>query len=190
MSPRARTPTTLLIAATAWMSVARVVEAQVRSLREREFAIAAVAFGSSNLRIMFRELVPNAMAPIVVAATLNVAKQTDIDHTEGLLAEEREFIQTDPYHDQLLEIFELARMDYGRMDYGILDGKVQVWEINPNPHITVADPSLLARPPSPARQWIRERVVREFEAALRAIEASRSPAQQPAIPWRGASAAS
>src|SRR6202022_2017054 len=65
---------TLLIAATAWMSVARVVEAQVRSLREREFAVAAVAFGSSNLRIMFRELVPNAMAPILVAATLNVAK--------------------------------------------------------------------------------------------------------------------
>ena len=65
--------TTLLIAATAWMSVARVVEAQVRSLREREFAIAAIAFGSSNLRIMFRELVPNAVAPIVVAATLNVA---------------------------------------------------------------------------------------------------------------------
>jgi peptide/nickel transport system permease protein len=56
------------------MSLARVVEAQVRSLREREFAIAAVAFGSSNLRIMFRELVPNAIAPIVVAATLNVAK--------------------------------------------------------------------------------------------------------------------
>jgi peptide/nickel transport system permease protein len=66
--------TTLLIAATAWMSVARIVEAQVRSLRERDFAVAAVAFGSSNLRIMFRELVPNAMAPIVVAATLNVAK--------------------------------------------------------------------------------------------------------------------
>ncbi|MDI2069104.1 peptide/nickel transport system permease protein [Bradyrhizobium japonicum] len=66
--------TTVLIAATAWMSVARVVEAQVRSLREREFAVAALAFGSSNLRIMFRELVPNAIAPIVVAATLNVAK--------------------------------------------------------------------------------------------------------------------
>jgi peptide/nickel transport system permease protein len=66
--------TTVLIAATAWTSVARVVEAQVRSLREREFAIAAIAFGSSNPRIMFRELVPNAMAPIVVAATLNVAK--------------------------------------------------------------------------------------------------------------------
>jgi peptide/nickel transport system permease protein len=66
--------TTLLIAATAWMSVARIVEAQVRSLRERDFAAAAVAFGSSNMRIMFKELVPNAMAAIVVAATLNVAK--------------------------------------------------------------------------------------------------------------------
>ncbi|CCE09625.1 putative peptide transporter permease subunit: membrane component of ABC superfamily [Bradyrhizobium sp. STM 3843] len=65
--------TTLLIAATSWMSVARVVEAQIRALRERDFAVAAVAFGSSNLRIMFHELVPNAIAPIVVAATLNVA---------------------------------------------------------------------------------------------------------------------
>lgn len=66
--------TTILIAATSWMSVARVVEAQVRSLREREFAVAAVAFGSSDMRIMFRELVPNAMAPIMVAATLTIAK--------------------------------------------------------------------------------------------------------------------
>ena len=66
--------TTLLIAATAWMNVARIVEAQIRSLRERDFAVAAKAFGSSDIRIMFRELVPNAMAPIVVAATLNVAK--------------------------------------------------------------------------------------------------------------------
>lgn len=63
----------LLIAMTSWMEVARVVEAQIRSLRTREFAQAAVAMGSSNLRIMMRELLPNAIAPIVVAATLNVA---------------------------------------------------------------------------------------------------------------------
>lgn len=66
--------TTILISVTAWMSVARIVEAQMRALRERDFTAAAVAFGSSNLRIMFKELVPNAMAAIVVAATLNVAK--------------------------------------------------------------------------------------------------------------------
>ncbi|CAM5772832.1 ABC transporter permease [Bosea minatitlanensis] len=66
--------TTLLIAATSWMNVARIVEAQIRTLRERDFAAAARAVGASDLYIMFRSLLPNAMAPIVVAATLNVAK--------------------------------------------------------------------------------------------------------------------
>jgi peptide/nickel transport system permease protein len=62
-----------LIAITSWMEVARVVEAQIRSLKSREFALAALSMGSSHSRIMFRELLPNAAAPIVVAATLNVA---------------------------------------------------------------------------------------------------------------------
>ncbi|MBN9455362.1 MAG: ABC transporter permease [Bosea sp. (in: a-proteobacteria)] len=66
--------TTLLIAATSWMNVARIVEAQIRSLRERDFATAARSVGAGDLYIMFRSLLPNAMAPIVVAATLNVAK--------------------------------------------------------------------------------------------------------------------
>jgi peptide/nickel transport system permease protein len=65
---------TVIIAATAWMEVARIVEAQIRSLRERDFAVAAVALGAPDRYIMWRELVPNAAAPIVVAATLNVAR--------------------------------------------------------------------------------------------------------------------
>lgn len=64
----------LLIAATAWMDVARIVEGQVRALRERDFAVAAEALGASDRWIVFRELVPNAMAPILVAATLCVAR--------------------------------------------------------------------------------------------------------------------
>jgi len=64
----------LLIAATAWMDVARIVEGQVRALRERDFAVAAVALGASDARVICRELLPNAAAPIVVAATLNVAQ--------------------------------------------------------------------------------------------------------------------
>ena len=63
----------ILIACTAWMEVARIVEAQIRSLHERDFAVAAEALGASDLRIMLRELLPNAVAPIVVSATLNVA---------------------------------------------------------------------------------------------------------------------
>ncbi|MDR6874545.1 peptide/nickel transport system permease protein [Bosea sp. BE125] len=65
---------TLLVAATAWMSVARIVEGQIRSLREQDYAVAAKAMGASDWRVMVRSLLPNAMAAIVVAATLNVAK--------------------------------------------------------------------------------------------------------------------
>jgi peptide/nickel transport system permease protein len=63
----------LLIAMTSWMEVARVVQAQIRTLKTRDFTVAAVSIGCSPARIMFHELLPNAIAPIVVAATLNVA---------------------------------------------------------------------------------------------------------------------
>jgi peptide/nickel transport system permease protein len=65
---------TLIIGLTAWMEVARVVEGQIRALRERDFAVAVEAMGASDSFLMLRELLPNAMAPIVVAATLNVAR--------------------------------------------------------------------------------------------------------------------
>jgi peptide/nickel transport system permease protein len=65
---------TLIVALTAWMEVARVVDGQVRALRGREFAVAAEAIGVSDMHLMLRELLPNIVAPIVVAATLNVAR--------------------------------------------------------------------------------------------------------------------
>jgi len=68
------TSITLIIALTAWMEVARVTQGQIRALKERDFTAAAICGGSSNLRIMFRELLPNAAAPIIVAATLIVAR--------------------------------------------------------------------------------------------------------------------
>lgn len=63
----------MLVASTSWMEVARVVEAQIRSLRSRDFSVAAEALGASDARIMFSELLPNAVAPIVVSATLTIA---------------------------------------------------------------------------------------------------------------------
>lgn len=65
---------TAIIALTSWMEVARVVEGQFKTLRERDFTIAAMMIGSSDARIIFWEILPNAVAPIVVAATLNVAR--------------------------------------------------------------------------------------------------------------------
>jgi len=64
---------TVIIALTKWMEVARIVEAEVRSLREREFVQAGRMLGLSGTHIMFREILPNAMGPIIVAASLTVA---------------------------------------------------------------------------------------------------------------------
>jgi peptide/nickel transport system permease protein len=65
---------TVIIAVTSWMEIARIVEAEVRSLRERDFVLAARMVGLSNSWIMFRELLPNVIGPIIVAATLTVAR--------------------------------------------------------------------------------------------------------------------
>jgi peptide/nickel transport system permease protein len=65
---------TIIIAVTSWMETARIVEAEVRSLREREFVQAARMVGLSRRHIMFREILPNAMGPIIVAASLAVAR--------------------------------------------------------------------------------------------------------------------
>lgn len=65
---------TVIIAVTSWMETARIVEAEVRSLREREFVQAARMVGLSRHHIMFREVLPNAMGPIIVAASLAVAR--------------------------------------------------------------------------------------------------------------------
>ena len=57
---------------------------------------------------------------------------------EHLLDEERAFVAENPHNDQLQEVFELANIQYGRIDYAVVDGRLQVWEINTNP-MTLAD---------------------------------------------------
>jgi peptide/nickel transport system permease protein len=63
----------VVIGVTGWMGVCRLVRAQFLSLKEREFVVAARSQGAKDLRIIFRHLLPNAMAPVLVSATLGVA---------------------------------------------------------------------------------------------------------------------
>ena len=63
----------LIIAATSWMYLARIVRANVLSLRERDYVSAARALGASDIRIIFQHLLPNTVAPLIVSATLGVA---------------------------------------------------------------------------------------------------------------------
>jgi len=62
-----------VIGLTGWMGVARLVRAEFLSLREREFVTAARALGAGDLRLILRHMLPNALAPVMVSATLGVA---------------------------------------------------------------------------------------------------------------------
>ncbi len=63
----------IIIGATSWMYLARIVRANVLSLREMDYVAASRALGVSNRRIILAHLLPNTLAPITVAATLGVA---------------------------------------------------------------------------------------------------------------------
>jgi peptide/nickel transport system permease protein len=62
-----------VIGLTGWMGVARLVRAEFLSLREREFVTAARALGAGDTRLILRHMLPNALAPVMVSATLGVA---------------------------------------------------------------------------------------------------------------------
>ena len=62
----------VVIGLTSWMGVARLVRAEILSLKEREFVLAARVLGASPFRLMAKHLLPNAMAPVLVSATLGV----------------------------------------------------------------------------------------------------------------------
>jgi len=63
----------IIIGLTGWMGVARLVRAEVLSLRERDYVMAVRALGANDTRIIFRHILPNALSPVLVSATLGVA---------------------------------------------------------------------------------------------------------------------
>jgi peptide/nickel transport system permease protein len=67
------TTITLSIGIVSWPTIARLVRAEFRSLRERDFVLAAQGLGYSNARIVFLEILPNAMAPVIVTTSVMVA---------------------------------------------------------------------------------------------------------------------
>ena len=92
-----------------WAQYARLMRGQVLALREREYVQAAQALGANNNRMMFRHIIPNAVGPLVVLATLNVANNIllesgltflglgvdpQIPSWGGMLADGRTYLQT------------------------------------------------------------------------------------------------
>jgi len=63
----------IVIGLTSWMGPARLIRGEILSLKEREFIQAARALGASDARIIIRHLIPNAIGPVLVNATLGIA---------------------------------------------------------------------------------------------------------------------
>ncbi|MBI4496176.1 MAG: ABC transporter permease [Deltaproteobacteria bacterium] len=63
----------IIIGVTGWMGVARLVRAEFLSLKQRDFSLAVKALGARDFRIIFSHILPNALGPVLVSATLGVA---------------------------------------------------------------------------------------------------------------------
>ena len=93
--------------------------------------------------------------------------------------EERIYLTANPHEAELRRVFDLAHIEYGRIDYALLDGVVQVWEINSNPMIAV--------PPcrtAPDRLLGQGLFARQIRAALEAVGSRRflAPPQRSTVP--------
>ena len=75
----------IVLGVTSWVSYARVVRAEVLSLRTREFISATQALGSGGWRITFRHLLPNVLTPVIVIATLEVARMVILESALSFL---------------------------------------------------------------------------------------------------------
>ena len=88
-----------------------------------------------------------------------VVKSNSKRLTEAHVAEEMDYIQTNPHNDALLRIMDLAGADFGRIDYSVVDGRIVVYEINSNPTFPGIDKD---DPRQHRRQIARDRLVEAF----------------------------
>ena len=75
----------IIIGITSWMGVARLIRAEILSLKEREFILASRAIGASDFRILLFHLIPNAIAPVLISAVLGVAAAILIESSLSFL---------------------------------------------------------------------------------------------------------
>ncbi len=90
--------------------------------------------------------------------------------------EEIEFLQSNPHERELRRIFDLAGIQYGRIDYGIRNGRIQVWEINTNPTVMVAQNEC-----APQRRRGQNLVARRIAAAFEKLD---EPSARGSVPIR------
>jgi hypothetical protein len=90
------------------------------------------------------------------------------DNIEDLYQQELTLLQTNPYAEHLKKVFDVAGIEYGRADFGMWQGRIQVYEINTNPHVAPPCPH-----PSASRIKSMNLAWESYLAALRTIDSPR-----------------
>jgi peptide/nickel transport system permease protein len=75
----------VLIGISGWVTYARIARAQVLSIKEKEYVEAIRCLGGDNIRIILRHLLPNALSPLIVVATLDLARTIILESTLSFL---------------------------------------------------------------------------------------------------------
>lgn len=95
----------------------------------------------------------------------------------ALLEEERAYVEENPHEKEIRRVFELARIDYGRIDYALLEGRMQVWEINSHPYVSTPRDG-----GGPQRSGVSAAFLPRFSEALRRLDAGGPSRPRIAIP--------
>ncbi|MFI5385524.1 MAG: hypothetical protein ACHQ50_05320 [Fimbriimonadales bacterium] len=156
----------------AWLVRAALGVADPTQLVVTEFAETKGADG------LYRKYSAFLVGDLVVAKHVHFSrewmlKMPDLASPETL-AEEREFMETIPFEKQIREVFRLGNIGYGRMDFSFRDGRMQVWEINTNPVITLAEKDI-----RPEHLPAQKRFAAKMVDAFRAIDTPSSGARVP-----------
>lgn len=115
-----------------------------------------------------------------------VVKVDQDSSTPRMLAEEHDYLRANPHATELRRIFDLARIDYGRIDYGVVEGRIQVYEINTSPvmyYETTEARQVAHFPdlPSPTDRLLAAFALLDAQSA-RPPPADATPAGEPASP--------
>jgi hypothetical protein len=98
-----------------------------------------------------------------------VVKRSHESISDGeFIAEEKAYVDENPHTEALKRIFALTKIQYGRIDYSMLNGTIQVWEINTNPHITAEGPDRIG-----PRKRVYDLAEQRFFSALKALAANK-----------------
>ena len=88
---------------------------------------------------LFRKYAAVRLADSIAPCHIFFGRQWLVKHSAVFSAatarEELEYIEANPHREELERAFEIAGIEYGRADYGLVDGRVQIWEINTNPYL-------------------------------------------------------